>query len=307
MKNSTIVKMTAALAIMMMGYASMFAQTTIPGISTTMSQYSSGTPGEDPDLVTKGTRVPYLVTPDHDLNPSYVLTTDGTSATNVVSTFSWNLGTIGTINNTPSNKHYVELNVTGNVSATPYILNVKENSGAGCSDGTGQNINIRIVAQPDVTAESVLDASSSTSTCAAGTNGSLNVAFPSFKVSPSIDGAISTPNIKVKATLTFTPLNGTASDVFSNKVLNVDASGNISNTDLGTALGASAFNKWGTYTLKVNYISDKISRKDIQTGKTDPQTDNGYFAPTTSISATYTIYKAPVTGPIYHILNNNAL
>ncbi|HEX2934148.1 MAG TPA: hypothetical protein VHO72_02245 [Bacteroidales bacterium] len=273
-----------------------------------MSQFVPSAAGEDPDLVTTGTRVPYIVKPDADLNPNYDLATDGVNPADVNSTFTWTIpAALGTINNTPLTKHYLELNVTGAAGATLHVLNVKEQSGASCPDATGTNINIRIVARPNISAAAVTDASGDASICAPGSNGSLNVPFPTFNITPSIDAAVTTPAVKVKATLTFTPLNGVATDLFTNATLNVDASGNISNTDIASASSKTDFDNWGTYTLTYNYVSDKVSRKDIETGKADSNMDNGYFAPTAAQSATYYVYKTPVTGPVYHIGNTTGM
>jgi hypothetical protein len=309
MKNTLLIKISVSLLGLLLICGISMAQTSITTTNSQNRTLIDGTTApvaatETPDLVTKGTLVPYLVVPDAALNPSYILATDKTSTANVVSSFTWTTAGIGAITNT-GYKHYIELDITGNVSATPLTMNVKEQSGASCPDATGTDISIRIIAQPDATGASVTDGTGDASVCASGTNGSLNVVFPTFKVTPSLDAAISssTPNVKVKATLAFTPLNGTSSTIFTNQVLSVDASGNISNTDLATASGLTDFDSWGTYTLTVNYVSDKISRKDIRTGNTDANLDNGYFAPTTAISSAYTVLKTPTTGPIYHISN----
>ena len=240
------------------------------------------------DLVTKGTTVPYLVYPDIALNPTWVAGADAKNTTGIVSTWTWTIS--GTIGTTASTIHYMELPITGAVG-TAGTITVQEKSAATCT-GSNSVMNLKVVAAPNVTSGAV----AATSICQSGTNGSLGVAFPQYSAVAVIDASVTTPTVMVKATLTFTPLSGPATDLFVDKVLNVDAVGNISNTDLGTALGVGVFNSWGTYNLKITAVSDKISRKDVTAAK-------GYFTLTTPTTAVFSLFKAPTTGPIYHLPN----
>ena len=288
MKKSTILKMTVVL-VMLIGTLSTFGQVTV---TTTTSQTKSLIDGttapvaatETPDLVTVGTTVPYLVVPDHDLNPSYVLATDGASTTNVLSSFTWNLGGLGSITNA-SPKHYIEVNVTGTVGTT-YTMNVKEaNSAPGaCTDATGTNIDVKVIAAPAVSAAAVAP----TSVCSV--DGTTAITLPQFSLT-NTTSAPSLAGVKVNATLSLLPLNGGSSTpVFTSQVLDVDASGKVT-LPTGTSLSA-----WGKYTLTINSVSDKISRKDISAAL-------GYFT-VTGVSVDFYIYKTAKTGAIYHVSNN---
>lgn len=160
MEKLTIVKTTAVLAMVVLGYTNLWGQapatvtvTPSDGNSTTLDKFVAATPGEDPDLITTGTTVPYLVYPDADLNPSWVAGADAKNTTNLVSDFNWTIpGTIGT--GTPV-KHYVEIAVSGAASATGSIT-VAEQSGASCP-GSNSSIAVQIVAQPTITSASVTD------------------------------------------------------------------------------------------------------------------------------------------------------
>ena len=179
----------------------------------------------------------------------------------------------------------------------------------GGSIGSTTTMAVKVVAQPTASAAAVTDGSAPlTSICASGTNGSLNVALPTFNVTKTFDAAISTPNVRIKADLVFTDLTtGLPTTLFTNIILNVDAvTGDVNAADMAAAVlaakggvGGSDFDSWGTYKLTVNSISDKISRKDLNAA-------GGYFA-VAGVSATYSVLKTPTTGPIYHVVNANSL
>jgi hypothetical protein len=305
MKKLTILKITAALAIIFLGYANSWGQHTVPvpatsGTTLYEKGYNVASPSavvgtETPDLVTIGTKVPYLVIPDATLNPTWSAGTDATNTTGINSTWTWTIPA-AVSSTAPTTGHYITIDVTGTAGSTGNI-DVAEQSGSSCP-GSTQSIGLRVVAQPAATALAVSDgAAPLTSICQSGTNGSLGVAIPSFTLTKSTDAAIpSDPTIRVKATLVFTPFGGTATTVFSNAVLNVDnATGNISTADIQAAASITTFDSWGTYALTVNQISDKISRKDLNAA-------GGYFA--INYTATYSVLKTPTTGPIYHLPNN---
>ena len=247
------------------------------------------------DLVTKGTTVPYLVYPDPILNPTWLPTTggDAKNTTGIISNWTWTIP--ATIGSTSVTTHYMELSIAGAVGATGNI-DVKENSGAACA-GTTTTIPVKIVAAPNITAGSVTNGTGTpTSICSGGTAGALAEPFPQYKVTAVTDASIPVATVLVKATLTFIDLLGASSNLFVDKILAVDALGNVSNVDLATALGVGVFNNWGTYNLKVTEVSDKISRKDASALK-------GYFTLTTPTTAVYSVFKAPKTGAIYHLAN----
>ena len=310
MKRSTIIKSVVTLVFVIAGMANAMAQKTVTvnaasGTTLYLQGYGTSTaypgpvdPQEDPDLVTTGTKVPYLVIPDATLNPTWAAGADATNTTGIIDTWTWTIP--GAISATaPGTGHFTTLDINGVVGATGTISVAEQ--GAGCP-GTPTTINLKVVAQPTATAMNVSDGTAPlTSICAGGTNGSLGVALPTWNVTSTIDAAVSAliggANVKVKATLVFTDfVSGTPTTLFTNAVLGVSATGDISNADLVTALGAygNTLKSWGTYALTVNSISDQVSRKDLNVA-------GGYFA--AAQSATYTVLKTPTTGAIYHLPN----
>lgn len=309
MKKFTILRGFFTVVLATMGFTAAFAQN--PLTTPAGDLYRQGTNSgdltgpvgtEDPDLVTTGTRVPYLVLPDPILNPTWAPGADATNTTNLVSTFTWTIP--AAISSTvPGTGHYITIDVNGAAGATGQI-SVQEESGASCA-GTSTPINVRVIAQPTVSALAVSDGvAPNDAICAAGTNGSLDIALPTFSATQTTDAAIpGDASIRVRASLVFTDfVTGTPTTVFSDAILNVnEATGAVSNADMTAAGAAGAYDdldSWGTYALTITHISDKISRKDINAA-------DGYFAVNgaTGYTATYSVLKTPTTGPIYHLPN----
>jgi hypothetical protein len=299
--KTTMRLLTIMASFLVLGIISVNAQVTIPAGTLYQQGTNAGGPAatEDPDLVTTGTQIPYLVIPDPILSPTWAPGADATNTTGITSTFLWTIpaGISATV---PGTGHYITINVNG-AATTVGVINVKEQSGASCPDATGRDINVRVVAQPTASAIAVSDGSAPlTAICQNGTNGSLNVPFPTFTVTKTTDAAIpGDATIRVRATLVFTPAGGAPAPLFTNQILNVDAAGVIASADIATASGLTDFDSWGTYALTTTQISDKISRKDMGAAA-------GYFDINggTGYTATYSIFKTPSTGIIYHLPNN---
>lgn len=309
MKNSTIFRGLFTIAFLAMGAFAAFAQN--PLSTPAGDLYRQGTnagnttgpvASETPDLITTGTRVPYLVIPDPDLNPDWAPGADATNTTDLVSTFGWTVP--ATISSTvPGTGHYITIDVTGAAGATGSI-EVQEESGASC-DGSTTSIDVRVIAQPTASALAVSDGTApNDAICGTGTNGSLDLALPTFTATQTTDAAIpGDAAIRVRASLVFTNfLTGATTDIFTNAILNVaEATGVVSNADMTAAAAAGVYDdldSWGTYALTITHISDKISRKDINAA-------DGYFAVNgvTGYTATYNVLKTPTTGAIYHLPN----
>ena len=300
------------LVLVIAGVANVMAQKTVtvnPASGTTLYLQGYGTltgypgpvdPKEDPDLVTVGTKVPYLVIPDPTLNPTWAAGADATNNVGIVDTWNWTIP--GAISITaPGTGHFTTLDINGAVGNTGTISVAEQ--GAGCP-GTPTTINLKVVAQPTTTGMTVSDGTAPlTSICAGGIDGSLGVTIPTWNVAATIDpvilpGVTADALVKVKATLVFTDfVSGLPTTLFTNAVLGVSPAGDISNADIVTALGVygNTLKSWGTYALTVNSISDKVSRKDLNAA-------GGYFASVQA--ATYTVLKTPTTGAIYHLPNN---
>ena len=216
MKNSTILKVTFALAIILIGYANSFGQHTVPvpaasGATLYEKGYNTASPNavvgtETPDLVTTGTKVPYLVIPDPLLNPGWAAAsaTDATVTTGINSTWTWTIPASISIT-APGTGHFITIDVNGAAAATGNITVSEQSGGASCP-GSSQQIGLQVIAQPAASALAVSDGSAPlNSICQSGTNGSLNVPFPTFTVTKTTDAAIpGNANIRVKATLVIT-------------------------------------------------------------------------------------------------------
>jgi hypothetical protein len=316
MKKSTILKMTAALAILFVGYANSWGQTNPVPTSTLGTLYKQTTniadpvgpvASETPDLITTGTRVPYLVIPDATLNPTWAAAAaaDATITTGINSTFTWAVpaGISTTFVPASNTGHFIQVNVDG-AATTAGNITVQEVN-ATCS-GSTTTIGLRVVAKPTATAVTP----SAASICASGTNNSLNQAIPTFTITRSNDAAIlGDPTIRVKATLVLNDfVAGDTKTIFTDQILGIDnTTWTINATDLANAISAGKtslgtigsgadLDTWGSYVLTLTYVSDKISRKDLT------PVVLGYFS--ASGSATYIVSKTPTTGPIYHLPNN---
>lgn len=315
MKNFKKLRIALTLALMVVGMTTALAQNLVPTPDgdlylngRNVSSPGANVVAENPDLITNGTKVPYLVIPDATLNPTWsaAAALDATVTTGITSTFTWTVtGAFGALNAAPVNTgHYIHVDVTA-AAGTLGTLNVKEQGAVGCPDITGTNISIKVVAKPAATALAVSDGvAPNVSICVSGTNGSLNVAFPTFTATKTYDASIDAtgdPLIMVKATLVFNDfVLGTPTTLFTDQLLNVDATtGAISNADIATKSALTDFDKWGSYVLTITQISDKISRKDLNAAA-------GYFNinGVTGYAATYTVLKTAQTGAIYHLPNN---
>jgi hypothetical protein len=303
MKKTILHKITFVIFGLLITMASVWAQpatVSVAGVpGGTLDKFVTGTAGEDPDLATTGTQVSYLVYPDAVLNPSWAEGADAKNTNFLTTDFTWTIPAAFS-STVPATIHYVTLNITGAAGATGNIT-VVENSAASCA-GSTTTMAVKVVAQPTVTDAAVTDGSIPiNSICVSGTNGSLGAAIPTFSVTKTIDASITTPNIRVKATLDLTALvGGATSNIFTDVVLNVDAAtGNINATDLASAIPGGKLDTWGVYTLTISSVSDKISRKDLNAA-------GGYFT-VTGVTTTYSVLKTPTTGPIYHIKNDNSL
>lgn len=263
MKNSTIVKMAAFLAIIMFGYANVFGQTKSTSVPADFQQHPDKNgagyatdPAHIDSLTVGATGINYFVMPDPAITGE--------------STFGWTKtgpASDATPHATISNQASFNF-----ASAGTGTISVIETSTATCA-GSSTVIDYEVIAAPDVTA-----ASFSALACPSGTNGSYTVPGPTATL--TIDSKVK-GNKQVAVVYTLTGPAGFTSVGNTSLTLNDGNSVDLSGINLTHA---------GTYTLRIVSIVDRISTKSGVTA-------------TINKDYTFTLNRAPVTGPIYHLPN----
>jgi hypothetical protein len=226
------------------------------------------TPAENTDSVAVGAVMQYWVQPD-------------AAITGTNSTFAWTIAAaVGTqTGGSPTNL----ATVTMAGSPGTGTIQVVESSPAGCGSGSTTTINVGVIALPTVTYPA---AGGNGSVCTTGTDGSLSAV--------------------IAAALN---INWTSS-VSGNRLLNLryDLTGpagftNVTNhqvniTETGAGAGTFAVTEtlthYGTYTITLKDAADRVATKCNNMRNTNGITNTTY---------TFTVYRTPVTGPIYHIPN----
>jgi hypothetical protein len=233
-------------------------------------------PQENTDSVTVGGTTKYYVLPDAVVNPGFDYTTD--LFANVISTFNWTVtpaiasGGVANVPAYPTAPHYKQITWTATGTGTIQVQEVAAVSQGGCS-GSTTSINVEVITAPDVTAVSVPN-----TTCHVGTIPySLTCPNATLTISSAVNG---NKGVVVNWSLTgptgFTPV--------TNQTANL---GNSTTLDLS----AVTLTHPGTYTLTINWVTDRIATKSGLTQIADVT------------STTFVVTAAPNTGPIYHIPN----
>jgi hypothetical protein len=277
MRKFTSLKSLATLCLVFVGFANVWAQnpvTTEVGVSLYKHTTNSVNPvgpvaGEAIDSVTVGSAMKYYVLPDINVNPGFVA-----PFTNVASTFAWTTslptgtaaGAIAAVGVFPTNYKQVTWSGLGTIN-----LNVVESSGAGCGSGSTTTIPVTIIRVPTVTGGAA-PAAQCTS----------NPATVTFAVPFTLTSDISTPD---KVRINYTVTNPDATVLFA--AANLDLAKTATTFNL-TLTGAT---QYGNYTVTINSVSDRISRKSSVAGTV------------TTPNILLTVNRIPVTGPIYHLPN----
>jgi hypothetical protein len=280
MKKSTILKMTAALAILFLGYANSWGQSpaSITDGSSTLRQFgvnAAGTPvaTEYIDSLTVGAaNVKYLVYPDSIISPTYNFSVSHTA--NLNSHFVWSLAPgVTSIDTTVAGyaSNYALITFPG--ATGDHTLSVYEKANTGSCTASARSYTVRLIAAPTVTGTSF-----SALACPTGVP-PYSIAGPTatLTMTSSVSGA---KGVVVTYNLTgpagFTALMAQTANLGNGNQIN---------------LTGATLNQPGTYTLRVLTITDRISQK---------------AGVTTTVNTDYTfvLNRAPITGPIYHLPNN---
>ncbi len=276
---------TKYLLIILLGFTAFVAVNaqTWPAGMQAHGNNSSGnpTPLEATDSVTVGGALDYFVMPDPTLNPGYDFATN--PLTNLNSTFDWT-GTTGAsgIVYKKSGPTDIPNYVTITWGNTPglFQVSVYEISAAGCQDATPTTIPVQVIAAPTLTYPA---AGGSESICGTGTDGSLGINPSPINVNftSSVSG-----NRQMQLVYTITSVNhGT---IASNVTANITETGAGS----GTFTLAAPLQYYDTYTVTLNTVSDRISRKSNVVSNASGNT-----------TFTVVITPTPNTGTIYHLPN----
>ncbi len=281
MKQKKLLKVVSTLSISVMISAGLWAQpATVTPESDVLYQHGTNSGGTDPqentDSVTVGGTTKYYVLPDPIVNPSFNYATD--LFANVISTFNWSVTPAlasGGIQNVPgyaTAPHYKQVTWTATGTGTIQVQEVANASQGGCA-GTTLSMNVAVIAAPDVTAASVPN-----TTCHSGTIPySITCPNATLTISSAVNG---NKGVVVNWSLTG-PSGFTA---VTNQTANL---GNSTTLDLS----AVTLTHPGTYTLTINWVTDRIATKSGLTQIAD------------GTSTTFIVTAAPNTGPIYHIPN----
>lgn len=276
---------TNVLLILLMsfiGAISASAQTWPAGMQA-HGNNSSGipTPLESVDSVTVGGVLDYFVMPDAALNPGYDFATDPLA--NLNSTFNWT-GTTGASSIVYKQSSGVDIpnyvtitwgNTTGN-----FVVSVYEVSAAGCQDASPTTIPVTIIEAPTLTYPA---AGGTESICATGADGSLSISPSPINVNftSSVSG-------KRQMQLVYTITSNNHGVIASNVTADITETG----AGTGTFTIATPLQYYDTYTVTLNTVSDRISRKSNVVSNASGVT-------------TYTVIITPTpnTGTIYHLPN----
>ncbi len=237
--------------------------------------------GETKDSVTTGSVMKYYIPPDTNVNPGYTGILTGT----LKSSFNWTTsaatgsasGTISGVTGYLAYQNYKQITWSGIGTIN---FNAQEISDSGCASGTTTTVPVVIIAVPTV-AYSRTDSG----VCVTQADGSVNLSLTGLPINwtSSVSG-IRLLNVNVTITCTNALFGG------------LHSYSNISVTETGAGKGTFnlpvVLNYYGSYTITLTAINDRISTKSVVNG-------------TTGVANVYTflINKTPVTGPAYHVPN----
>ena len=254
---------------------------TVPTDFQEHGKNSSGatTASENIDSVAVGSTMNYFVMPDLDVNQD----ADGpydynTNKDALTSTFDWFTNPSLTI--TEIDPNYVSVDFP---SATgDYTVNVSELSAGGCGSDTTA-IDVRVINVPEV---GYTLAGGSEDFCETGVDGSLSVSPSALDVTINSD-VIGNREIIISYQITSTSTAFNGGNPVDGTVSVADGAGSFAITENLT--------HYGTYTIALTDITDRISRK--------PATDvSGSLLANTTFTVNVT--RTPSTGTIYHLPNN---
>jgi len=271
MKNSTILKMTATLAIIMLGFKTLNAQETYVSPPST-KQHGTNSANQDRsatteavDSVTVGATLQYYVEPDPDVNVK-----------NALNTYTWTYDPLLiTTGNVAAGANTQTITFVAAKPAAQGTIQVRENSVGGCNSAITTSIPVRVIDKPTATGGGIVAAQCSSDPTL------LTFNVPITTTCDEIIHAFNTVRVN------FTVKKPDNSVLFAAQDIELVRGA----TTFPLALGAGA-TTYGNYIVTINSVSDRISRKSAIAGTV------------TTPDITLTVNKTPVTGKIYHLPNN---
>lgn len=263
MRTTTRINIVLSLVALLFASVGAFAQ---PGGFYEHGSNSGGVdPNEDIDSVTVGASMRYVVEPDATANPAYDFSTmSGTLESN----FDWTVdGEVGTIDAAPDTDN----DITVNIAATPDVgqITVKEISTAGCESNDSTTIDVAVIAAPDA------DFPTTAADTCTDDPSTIDFDFP-----VTLSTSVASGNVRINVIVDGPSTAG----IYDNDL-------DLTNADMEFNLPAGTFNDgMGTYTVTIQEVSDRISRKSSVT--VNP-----------AVTFDLTINRVPNTGTIYHLPN----
>jgi hypothetical protein len=313
MKKMNFLKI-ALTFVLAMAISGAFAQATdVPGDGANFAaNYETGgqaAVGETTYLM-EGTTIPLFALPDTYFHPLYNNTTEVYTLNAAGFTWVWTevTGTLTITQSAPAD-NYVTVGAAVGDAGT-YTINVTETAPAlwgGCDDGAGENIDVVVVAQPDITI---------------GGDASYNLCEGDAGLPAAVTATISDgwQNFRAVWSLEIKTLNpdGTDKDLYDNDQVTVGgplaesfttASPDVSlvsgANDITPGLGFVVIDNSATvYTYTMTSVNCQASRygQFIAKGGVEGTDDTfTYYKSTAAETVTIRVNPSPNTGPIYHI------
>jgi hypothetical protein len=319
MKKRITRKLMAALAVAMLFVGGAMAQThpgtTIPGAA---ADYAAGDVQTE-TYITEGKTVPMYALPDAYYHPNYdVAGADFTLTDGFVWTWTEATTTL-TFSQNGAEDNYVAITApAGSAAGSPYTLSVTETADAaygGCA-GAAQTLTVNVVAVPDVTigGDATYTFCDGSPGAPANIQSTITGGWQNYRLVWTLE--IATLDATNAKEFYYDDENGTNPDPAPKYAVEyttavpqeIDIAANA--PDLMTVSAFNVINN-GTnpaatvYTYVLTSINDQASRYGDFIGlngdNTDPSAFMYYAAGPETV--TVTVYPAPVTGPIYHIID----
>jgi hypothetical protein len=321
MKKRITRKLMATVAVAMLFVGGAMAQThngtAVPGAA---ADYAASTV-EGTTYITEGTTVPMWVEPDGYYHPNYdVATAVYTLTDGFTWTWSGTAVTTLTVTQASPDDNYVTVGAAVG-DAGNYVLSVTENTpvGYGGCSGPQVDLNITVVEQPDVTV-----GGDATYTFCAGAPGfptdiqsTITGGWQNYRLVWTLEIAtLDAANAKDRYYDDETGAGGNAAQKYAVEYTTTVPQAIATAAAAPDLMTVGAFNvitndltgdpSATVYTYVLSSINDQASRYGDFITLDGDNTDPGaftYYAAGLPETVVVTVYPAPVTGPIYHIIS----
>lgn len=285
--NSILINITAIILLNLSAF-SVYAQNPLNVESVDLYKHgtNSGNPvgpvaSEATDSVTTGSIMKYYVIPDATVNPGYTGILSGT----LNSTFNWTATNVtgsaaGVINGVTGYLTYLNYKQVAWSGTGTIDINAQEVSDSGCASSTIITVPVAIIAAP-----TVQFSKTDSGICRTEADGSINYNLTNIPVSwsSSVSGS---RQLKVNISIACTNPGFGGTQNHNNISINETGAGT------GTFNLPISLNYYGSYTITLTNISDRISSKSDVSGIIGGADE-----------FTFALNKTPVTRPVLHVPN----